>query len=360
MAPVAMVIEPSYMALDEQEIPSSAELERRLLVLRSARRLLQIDGVIAVLTVEETSAALLKYGYYPFDGRLGKLLRRFGLQDIYTENDFRIIVQDIIGKSNSLEEFLEVSAVMYNDQRAVNPGCGEFYSNHRLLELFVEVLGVIAAAIVVRPDLGERVRVCCPASVSVREVEFCGRLEASEPDLGYSGEVQQGIRIADRYQDFILSLDGWALWRTAENADDVVLALLVGAVKRGIASGNVRKVSDIPLFGVGSDFIESLGRNQAGGVGRFSSVTYDAAVGVLSGVGGRPMRLAKGGASPQRTRADGSIAWRSHITTSHEALRLMYWTGGGCIEFANVGVKNELFIAEGNGLAGSGGEYLAL
>ena len=29
----------------------------------------------------------------------------------------------------------------------------------------------------------------------------------------------------------------------------------------------------------------------------------------------------------------------------------MYWTVDGRIEFANVGVKNELVIAEGNGVA---------
>ena len=349
MASVAIVIEPSYIALDEREIANGDELERRLSALRAARRLIEVDHAVAVLTAEETSTALLDCGYYPFDGRLGTLLRRFGLGSIYTENDLRVIVQDIIVRSNSLQEFVGVSMALYDNDIQVSPQCDEFYTNNALLELFVEVLGVLAAAMTPRPRLAETVRVCCPASITLSGVEFSGTLSASEPDVGYNGKVRQEIMISDQYQNFILSLDGGGLWRSAESADDVVFALLVGALKRGVATGKFHNAADIPLFGVGSEFMDSLARNQAGGAARFASVTYETAVGVICGDSGRAMRVTKRGGSVQRSRADGGLAWRSHITSSHEALRLMYWTAGGCIEFANVGVKNELVIAEGDG-----------
>ena len=54
-------------------------------------------------------------------------------------------------------------------------------------------------------------------------------------------------------------------------------------------------------------------------------------------------------------RHDGARGFRTHITKSHEALRLMYWepkplvgSYGPIVEFANIGPKHELVIEDGD------------
>jgi len=49
--------------------------------------------------------------------------------------------------------------------------------------------------------------------------------------------------------------------------------------------------------------------------------------------------------SKQRSREDGSRAFRTHLTKKGPGFRLMFWeTPTGLIEFANVGDKDELVI----------------
>ena len=45
---------------------------------------------------------------------------------------------------------------------------------------------------------------------------------------------------------------------------------------------------------------------------------------------------------------NSALARRVHLTGGKEGLRLMYWENDREIEFANVGVKHELYIAQGS------------
>ena len=157
------------------------------------------------------------------------------------------------------------------------------------------------------------------------------------------------IILSDDYKKFLASLDGLSLWRRADDAEEIVISLFVGAVERGTDAGLFRNQSDIPVFKIGSAFADSLARNQAMGMGRFSQVTYETALSVICGNAGQTMWRGGPQGRKEIRRADGALARRSHVTSRHEALRLMYWTIDGRVEFANVGVKNELVIEDGDG-----------
>ena len=56
------------------------------------------------------------------------------------------------------------------------------------------------------------------------------------------------------------------------------------------------------------------------------------------------MAIGRMGKPDQLVRGDGARAFRVHVTSGKEAIRLMFWKKGNKIEFANVGVKHELLI----------------
>lgn len=348
MAPAAIAIEPSYIAFDERDFQNGGELERRILLLATTRRLIATDTAITILTSHETNAELVRTSYYPYHDRLKELLRRLGLAAVYSANDVRVIVQEVINRSESLEEYLGVDGALYEDDTRIKPDCVQCYADVRLLSMFMEVSGIIAASIAAGSRVGDVLRVACPAAELYNSIEFSGTLLTTEPDLELEAPIEETIHLSKGYKSFVEGLDGLALWQRAENAEGLVFALFVGAVRRQIAAGGLEGLARMPTFSVGSEFAGSLARNQAGGRGLFSQSTYERVVSVVCGELGRAMwRDTK--AKNQVVREDGALAWRCHVTTRREALRLMYWTVEGKVEFANVGVKNELVIEEGNG-----------
>jgi hypothetical protein len=63
--------------------------------------------------------------------------------------------------------------------------------------------------------------------------------------------------------------------------------------------------------------------------------------------------LSKTQASPksfnENRSGDKAEAFRVHLSKDHEAFRLMYWARpDGSTEFANIGVKQELLICQGD------------
>lgn len=345
----AIAIEPSYFAFDQRDFKNGEELERRILLLTSARRLIAENAAIAILTSDETDAELVRTNYYPYHDRLENLLRRCGLGSAYSANDIRVIVQDVIGRSESLEEYVGVAFAFYDSDANTTPDCTPCYADAGLLSVFVQVLGIISAGMIRNSAIRDTLRLSCPPSKFYSSVQFSGTLLATDPDFGIQGEVVENIVLSDEYKSFIAGLDGLKLWRTAEDAQGFLFSLFVGVAKKGSATGMFEKLSDIPVFAIGSEFADSLARNQAMGKGRFSRATYETALSVVCGNAGQAMWRVGSSKRNKIARADGALAWRSHVASRHEALRLMYWTLEGKIEFANVGLKNELVIAAGGG-----------
>ena len=345
----AIAFDPTYLVFDERDVRSREELERRIVLLTSARRLMVSSSAITILTSDETGAELVKNDFYPYHGRLNDLLHRLGLGSIYSANDVRVVVQKVIERSESLEEYLGVTFALYDDGATTSPDCTQCYAENVLLGVFLQVLGIISAGISANSSVRDTLRLSCPASSSWARLQFSGRLQATEPDLGLQEGVSEEIVLSHNYKAFVASLDGFTLWRRAENTEEFAFALFVGAMERGAGAGVFRNHSDVPVFEVGSAFAASLGNHQAMGKGRFSKVTYGTALSVICGNAGQAMWRGGPQGGKQIRRPDGALAWRSHVTARHEALRLMYWTIEGKIEFANVGVKNELVIEEGSG-----------
>lgn len=139
------------------------------------------------------------------------------------------------------------------------------------------------------------------------------------------------------------------VWTMAESSSELHFAISIRALEILVEKNLTLTMDAIKRFKIGSEFMLSLEQNQGIGLGRFSDLVLDVCGQIIASKCNR--HIGKMGRPNQIIRQhDEALGWRVHVTDSHEALRLMYWTIDDLIEFANIGPKKELYIAHGNPL----------
>jgi hypothetical protein len=100
---------------------------------------------------------------------------------------------------------------------------------------------------------------------------------------------------------------------------------------------------------MGSRFIESFIEWDGLGNGAYSNSVLETCARIVAGSPKNEVREMRsrspGGRERPIVRSDGAKAFRTHVSKSGEAIRLMYWQANdGSVEFANIGPKRELEI----------------
>lgn len=180
-------------------------------------------------------------------------------------------------------------------------------------------------------------------------INFHGVISSIVPDLSemLPEEINTTIPVLTDFEQFTVSRSAKNLFDDAINEEDYIDAFIAGAkgviAQRGLQSTAPTSKS----FKIGQHFLESLTANQCGPGQSYSGPTFDAICHLLAGVGKYELSefWTDTNRKKQRTRSDGQLAWRTHITKGNPTLRLMYWIDeSGKIELANAGPKNELRI----------------
>ena len=158
--------------------------------------------------------------------------------------------------------------------------------------------------------------------------------------------IFQSIPIVFSHEQLTESLDLWTIWDRASSEETVRLCI-DACVKNLISSGAVDDaISD---FVIGKCFVASLRAWGADSRRDYAMVTVESCARIVLGIPKNPVnefiesadRTAK-----QRSRDDGALAFRTHLTKKGVGLRLMFWKrSDGAIEFANIGGKDELEIS---------------
>lgn len=158
--------------------------------------------------------------------------------------------------------------------------------------------------------------------------------------------LSQGIPVSFCHEELIASLDLWELWNGALNAESVRLCI-ESAVKNLIASG--ANASKKCAYSIGGEFINSLHAWDANARRDFAMVTIESCARIVLDIPKNSInefRVNAKADADQRSRDDGALAFRTHLTKKGVGLRLMFWKHkDGLIEFANIGGKDELEIA---------------
>jgi len=153
----------------------------------------------------------------------------------------------------------------------------------------------------------------------------------------YESEGEVGFSLIPFHKkNSMVDVDASEMWRMAIDCEGVREAVLAGL------NNCILKEIDIR---VGRGFWDSLVKCQAYGDGRFSSATFKVIIrSILATMSGRGEPF---WTDTKRTdvRQDGTYsAYRFHVSTAKEGLRLMLWFNGEKIVLANVGVKKEEII----------------
>lgn len=192
-------------------------------------------------------------------------------------------------------------------------------------------------------DVGNRVQV---------KAEIAAFQSVTEPKPDPQPIISHEVRLVTSARQFISEECSQLLWKTAKNAEDLHLSIALGALavlNKGKAQA---KLEDLHPFIIGSEFLPSLERNQSANNGRFSNLMRTVCCQIVARACEKKTKPF--GLKTQVLRqTDQALGWRVHVTKDKEALRLMYWTSGDFLEFANVGPKQELIIQEGSQVGAS-------
>ncbi|MFJ5435901.1 hypothetical protein ACIPSR_20345 [Pectobacterium sp. CHL-2024] len=299
------------------------------------------------LDVRTEPALLIKMaeeGYYPCDKIFNGIFPK-GEECVFSPQD---VVRLINGLISTVEEFDSTvkSHEIEWDSFTIHPAVN-FLSDKRK-----DSVTAFMKDLVVRKNIFGSEHAIFYSKVNDDKIEKSLSLTAVVsgiyPELAEEVPFEWNCKV-DAYldmQSYFLSLNAMDLFSKANSSQMLKCALYCGCVDF-LKRNNI----DIQLvwdaFRLGADFYDSLIRNQCGPNQTYSSVVFEALVQVICRRPKNEVLPFRKTATSSEQRVSGDLkAFRTHITESHQALRLMFWVDTNrVIILANVGPKFEEEIA---------------
>ena len=293
------------------------------------------------LIEDDAYEKLLLSGRFPTDKVFSKNIVENN-ETTYSANDISSIVNKILSSAKSLEDndFFWVSDW---SGLILNPLITEPHVPGRDKQLadFFSVLAIF--------NITQKISACAlhHQANHVDSTKVAGTLNNAHPtSLSFPQAVDQEISIYSQYKNYLSYVDSSYFLVAPLGSHDLKLAIFAGALKALREAGQNLSKIEWSDFSIGEHFISSLAKNQSDIGQKYFSTVIACIVSIVAKKPKYPPSpfVVKAGSTEQITRG-GSKAFRSHITKSGLALRLMHWEArDGHLVFANIGVKGELEI----------------
>ncbi|MQC08259.1 hypothetical protein [Morganella morganii] len=302
------------------------------------------------LDVKIESALLINMaeeGYYPCDKVFNRIFPA-GDECVFSPQD---VVRLINGLISTLEEFDSTVSTheIEWDSFIIYPKINFLSDNRkdRVIEFMKDL--------VMRKNISGSEHAIFYSKVNDDEIESSFSLTAvvsgiypeliEEPPFEWNCKVDTYLNT----QSYFLSLNAMDLFSNSNSNQMLKCALYCGCVdflKRN--KTNYQVTWD--AFRLGPDFYDSLVRNQCGPNQTYSAVVFETLVKVICRMPKNEVLPFRKTATSPEQRVSGDLkAFRTHITESHQALRLMFWVDANrVISLANVGPKFEEEISPHN------------
>ena len=308
---------------------------------------------ICVLLSYSTRVALNTDGEFPHRHRLKELINRFGCT-IADANTISRVANLIMDRTPYLEEYYGIDAVLFDEDTfeftpkvlldRLSTNCRSAFRDDIVIAGMKEDDSCESHLMVAS---GVEIESQTPSVISVRadvhDIDFVSSDVDIAEELPIS--ISKRIPIYFTHEQLIESLDLWAIWDGASSEEGVHLSV-VACVKNLISSGAAD--DEICDFIIGERFIASLRAWGADARRDYAMVTVESCARIVLGIPKNPIkkfRISAKAKAQQRSREDGALAFRTHLTKKGVGLRLLYWKRtDGVIEFANIGSKDELEI----------------
>lgn len=313
---------------------------------------------ICVLLSDSARVALNDDGEFPHRHTLAELIDKFECT-FADANTISKVANSILERTPALEEYFGIDALLYEENsfeiaptlilERLKPKCRSAFVDDLLIACVkIDELATSESKTCVMVASGRWDNDPAPSDITVKAEIHDVDLVSTDTSLHSVPpfSLSQCIPVAFSCEQLIESLDQAAIWDGA-SSDDAVRMSVEARIKKLISSG-----ADAGLasnFSIGSGFLESLHTWGANTRLDYAMVTIESCARVVLGIPKNPInefRESADGNAKQRTRKDGALAFRTHLTKKGVGLRLMFWRHtDGTIEFANIGGKGELEIS---------------
>lgn len=296
------------------------------------------------LIEEDAYYKLVASDRFPTDKVFSQNIKENGVS-VFTAQDITTLVNKILVDAKSLSDLDQYWVQEWQNLLIIPPiGAVSEQRREELLEFF-STLAIYSLS----SD-----KATCALHFEIEasnETSLQGELVDAFPlDVVYPLNVSKVINVFPVYKNFLCVIGHEFFLSDVKSEYDFKLAIFAGALKMMSQSNHSTDQFELDSFFIGRDFIDSLKRNQSYVSCTYFNVVFDTVINLLAGTPKNEVSPFRVGVNStvQRLSSDKSMkAFRTHITSSGLALRLMYWQrNDGKILLANVGPKNECEISE--------------
>lgn len=338
-----VVLDPALLAIPNMA-DSEEEVERIFATVTEWSKHILHRWPIRVVQPARTAEILAASGAFPAGDNIRQLLEMCNLQHVFNGEDIRRAITAVLGQCATAAD------VIGSEVDSCTHGSAEPDILARYTPIAMRDAMTSACATSLLYDwskVGSWVAPGVPQSP--QEIRFRCQIDGltqSRADTSVPYSCFGPVRLAERYDAVVGSIGASVVWQSAEQPNDICLAIAAEALTLLRKEQPSATMRDIGHFAVGSDFLDSLVRWQADDNGEFSNVVRESCARIVLGKPKEEVGFLKRASKPVK-RSDGATARRTHVTKKGVGLRLMFWDTPRGIEFANIGSKNELSIAEG-------------
>jgi len=259
--------------------------------------------------------------------------------------DISRIVTSILGKAETLQSHAPIRETSW-EQLSVAPAIQSVVPDRN--EDLQELLGSLALYKTHdKIDLDLLHARCAPNAQAPSNYEVDGLISCcvQDQDPSPSGQIRTNIRSFEKFKEHLSHLDYFNCYSQSVTDDQIRFAIYCGTLSKLRYLNKPLKGISFKSIALGGNFIRSLKENQAGPGMNFSSVTLETVTDLLSGSPKcQNSEFMQSDGKAQRMLGEFR-AFRTHITKSGVALRLMSWKDPyNNITLANIGPKHELII----------------
>lgn len=324
-----------------------SEEEVHAIVLRVVRwsSYLAAQSPVRLFKLSDTDAVLALCGCWPIEDDIETLLTLNNLDDVFGVRDVTFSYMSILSRALEWgDTYVEVTEC---EPIVIEP---DVLLGH-VPESLVEHTKLVYAT----SCFNENVNLARPYVISglpleVERINISGSVTGLKTSTAVSidmpAEIDGSVFLIDGIEAIARRRSPIDVWNSATEASDYYAAICFGCLLLEAQAGKSLTLSDLPAFSIGSEFIESLEAVQGAPSQQRAKLVLETCCRILLG---RPKYPINSMGKPKQLvrQSDGATAWRTHLFKRHEAGRLMLWNIGGTYEFANAGVKDELYIGKG-------------
>jgi len=290
---------------------------------------------------------------YPWREKLSSILNRYGIRSADLETVLSAV--RVFLNCDRIEDSVGLSFVLLEDTKtAIAPAFVYERLRPKTRDAFCQLLAMI---VLVQHGYGRDIEQVALASIpndyaepqlrylsfSTEIADFDWKTDSDDTYINRPFAINDRVAVFFSRNGLLESVEPLSLWPATDDSGAACDAIDC-CVARLIAAGTSEKHRK--AYSIGARFLQTAQRWECGQDGHHAFTLMESCARIVLGIPKHEVKPFRDGASGrQKSRDDGALAWRTHLTKRGAGLRLMIWQlPDGTIEFANVGNKDELVI----------------